>query len=83
VRRVAVERSGIHDTHMNQGSSGTSFLHKAGDDSNDHNDIWQDGVLLVDAGGAQWTTYFAAFQRQRAPTGDLGNPLPDAEPVGG
>ncbi|WP_144147432.1 DUF2278 family protein [Paraburkholderia sp. BCC1884] len=81
--REYTEGNGIHDTHMNQGSSGANFLHKAGDDHNDHNDIWQDGALLVDAGGAQWTAYFAAFQQQRVPTDDLGNPLPDAKPIGG
>lgn len=81
--REYTEGNGIHDTHMNQGSTGANFLHKAGNDSNDHNDIWQDGALLVDAGGAQWIAYFAAFQQQRVPTDDLGNPLPNAEPIQG
>ncbi|MDE1179756.1 DUF2278 family protein [Paraburkholderia sp.] len=74
------EGNGIHDTHMNQGSSG-SFLHRQGDDSNDHNDIWQDGALMVDLAGAQWAAYFAAFERQAVPTDALGNPLPDAGPI--
>jgi uncharacterized protein YukJ len=73
--------SGIHDTHMNQGSMGTHFKHVKGNDSTDHNDIWQDGGLLVDSGKSQWTAYFAVFEQQRVPTDDLGNPEPDAEPV--
>lgn len=79
--REYTEGSGIHDTHMNQGSTGAHFLHTAGNDSTDHNDIWQDGALLVDLGGAQWSAYFAAFQQQRVPTDNLGNPLPDAGPI--
>lgn len=38
---------GIHDTHMNQGST-KGFIHRSDDDSNDHNDIWQDGAVIVD-----------------------------------
>lgn len=49
--RTYVEGNGIHDTHMNQGSSGPHFLHRPGVDTNDHNDVWQDGALLVDLGG--------------------------------
>lgn len=43
--------------------------------AHDHNDIWQDGALLVDLGDQSWTAYFAAFQQQRVPTDGLGNPL--------
>ncbi|WP_323121009.1 DUF2278 family protein [Burkholderia alba] len=79
-RRYA-EGNGIHDTHMNQGSTGVHFQHRAGDDGNDHNDVWQDGALLVDLGGAQWAAYFAAFEQQAVPTDSLGNPLPGAGPI--
>ncbi|WP_420383424.1 DUF2278 family protein [Novosphingobium sp.] len=71
---------GIHDTHMNQGSVG-SYIHAADDDHNDHNDIWQDGALVVDLGEPEWTAYFAAFDQQLVPTTDLGNPEPDAKPL--
>ena len=73
--------SGIHDTHMNQGSRGAHFLHQAGNDSTDHNDVWQDGALLVNSGNSQWTAYFAAFEQQYVPTDDLGNPVASAQPV--
>lgn len=79
--REYTEGNGIHDTHMNQGSRGAHFLHRAGDDSTDHNDIWQDGALMIDLGGAKWAAYFAAFEQQAVPTDDLGNPLPGAGPI--
>ncbi len=72
--------AGIHDTHMNQGSTG-GFIHRADDDSNDHNDIWQDGAVFVDLGQPEWVAYFAAFQQQLVPTDDLGNPLPGATTI--
>ncbi len=71
---------GIHDTHMNQGSTG-GFLHRPGDDSNDHNDVWQDGALFVEVGGTGWAAYFAAFNQQFVPTDDLGNPTPGAATI--
>ena len=83
---------GIHDTHMNQGSTG-AYLNPADPDSSvqaqlnhvhpspDHNDIWQDGALLIDT-GTDWTAYFAAFAQQFLPTDDYGNPTSDARPVG-
>ena len=67
--------NGIHDVHLNQGSTG-GFVHHADDDSNDHNDVWQDGALLVDLGEPEWAAYFSAFNQQLVPTDDLGNPLP-------
>jgi uncharacterized protein YukJ len=70
---------GVHDVHMNQGSSGGFVNH--GNDSNDHNDIWQDGALMVDLGDAGWAAYFPAFQQQDVPTNDLGNPIADAHPI--
>jgi uncharacterized protein YukJ len=71
---------GIHDTHMNQGSTG-GFIHRAGNDHNDHNDIWQDGAVFVDIGEPEWAAYFAAFDQQLVPTDDLGNPTPGAKTI--
>jgi uncharacterized protein YukJ len=65
---------------MNQGSSG-SFLHRDVDDSNDHNDIWQDGSMFVDFGQPEWAAYLAAFNQQGVPTDDLGNPQPGARTI--
>jgi uncharacterized protein YukJ len=78
--RFYSEGDGIHDTHMNQGSK-KRFIHRQGDDSNDHNDIWQDGAVLVDIGEPEWAAYFAAFEQQLLPTDDLGNPKPGASPI--
>jgi uncharacterized protein YukJ len=64
---------GIHDVHMNQGSTG-SFVNNGVDDHNDHNDVWQDGAVLVDLGDPEWVGYFTAFTQQLVPTDDLGNP---------
>lgn len=71
---------GIHDAHMNQGSTG-GFIHRAGDDHNDHNDVWQDGAVFVDIGEPEWAAYFAAFDQQLVPTDDLGNPEPGAKTI--
>jgi uncharacterized protein YukJ len=65
---------------MNQGSAGR-FVHRDGDDSNDHNDVWQDGAMFVDVGEPEWAAYFAAFNQQLVPTDDLGNPQPGAETI--
>ncbi len=62
---------GIHDMHMNQGSSG-GFVN-AGDDHNDHNDTWQDGAVIVEMDDGDWGGYFTAFTQQAVPTDDLGN----------
>ncbi|MBB2926837.1 DUF2278 family protein [Paraburkholderia silvatlantica] len=78
--RFYSEGDGIHDVHMNQGSKG-EFIHKAGNDANDHNDIWQDGALLVDLGDPEWALYVAAFDQQYVPTDDLGNPTPNSQPI--
>jgi uncharacterized protein YukJ len=78
--RFYSEGNGIHDTHLNQGST-KGFIHRDGDDSNDHNDIWQDGAVVVDLGEAEWAAYFAAFNQQLVPTDDLGNPLPGATTI--
>jgi uncharacterized protein YukJ len=73
--RFYSEGNGIHDVHLNQGST-KSFIHRPGDDSNDHNDIWQDGAVMVDVGEPEWAAYFSAFNQQLVPTDDFGNPLP-------
>jgi uncharacterized protein YukJ len=78
--RFYAEGNGIHDTHMNQGSTG-GFIHREGNDSNDHNDVWQDGALFVDVGEPEWAAYFAAFDQQLVPTDDLGNPQPGAATI--
>jgi uncharacterized protein YukJ len=78
--RFYAEGDGIHDTHMNQGSTG-EFIHADGDDSNDHNDIWQDGAVMVDFGQPEWVGYFAAFNQQLVPTDSLGNPTAGAKTI--
>ena len=65
---------------MNQGST-KGFLHRPGDDGNDHNDVWQDGALFVRLGEGAWAAYFSAFTQQLVPTDDLGNPVPEASPI--
>lgn len=72
---------GIHDVHMNQGSSG-GFINDGIDDQNDHNDCWQDGAVLVDLGEPEWAGYFTVFTQQSVPTNDLGNPVPEGHPMG-
>ena len=71
--RFYSEGDGMHDIHMNQGS-GPPFLHRPGDDHNDHNDIWQDGAILVDRGTQGWAAYFSMFTGQTLDTDELGNP---------
>jgi uncharacterized protein YukJ len=71
---------GIHDVHLNQGST-KGFIHRPGNDSNDHNDIWQDGAVMVDSGEPEWAAYFSAFNQQLVPTDDLGNPKPGAATI--
>jgi uncharacterized protein YukJ len=75
--RFYTDGDGIHDVHLNQGST-KGFIHRPGNDSNDHNDVWQDGSLMVDQGDNGWAAYFSAFDQQLVPTDDLGNPLPGA-----
>lgn len=71
---------GIHDVHMNQGSQG-SFLNNGVDDHNDHNDIWQDGAVIVDTQQPELAAYFTVFTQQLVPTDKLGNPDADSHPV--
>lgn len=79
-RTYAPPDLGIHDIHMNQGSSG-SFVNNGRDDHNDHNDIWQDGAVLVDLGEPEWAAYFTAFMQQNVPTDKLGNPAGGSKPM--
>ena len=65
--------AGIHDIHMNQGSTGSHFQN-IGNDSNDHNDVWQDGAVLINYSDGTWAAYFTAFTQQVVPTDDMGNP---------
>lgn len=71
---------GVHDVHMNQGSSG-SYLNNGKDDHNDHNAIWQDGAVIVDSGNPECAAYFTAFTQQTVPTDNLGNPDPGSHPI--
>lgn len=70
--RTYIEGDGIHDIHMNQGSGG-NFVNDGVDNDNDHNDIWQDGAVLLDFGRPQWSAYFTTFTQQMVPTDNLGN----------
>jgi uncharacterized protein YukJ len=72
---------GVHDTHMNQGSTTDKFIHQPNNDRTDHNDVWQDGGLFVDVRQPEWAAYFAVFTQQLVPTDDLGNPAPGAAPI--
>jgi len=74
------EGGGIHDVHLNQGSK-SGFIHRPGDDSNDHNDVWQDGAVMINVGEPEWAAYFSAFNQQFVPTDDLGNPLPGSATI--
>ena len=73
--------SGIHDIHMNQGSGSQRFRNNGVNDHNDHNDIWQDGAVLVDLGPLGWAAYFTAFTQQTVPTDTLGNPTDGSHPL--
>ena len=72
---------GIHDVNMNQGSTSDAFLNNGRDDHNDHNDVWQDGAVLVDLNEPQWAAYFTAFTQQLVPTDELGNPSDDSHGI--
>jgi uncharacterized protein YukJ len=78
--RFFKEGGGIHDVHLNQGST-SGFIHRPGNDSNDHNDIWQDGAVMINVGEPEWAAYFSAFNQQFVPTDDLGNPLPGSATI--
>src|SRR6516164_7802783 len=78
--RKYTDGPGIHDVHMNQGSSG-SFVNDGVDDNNDHNDVFQDGAVLMNLGDDGWAGYFTAFTQQQVPTDKLGNPGDDSHPM--
>jgi uncharacterized protein YukJ len=78
--RKYTDGDGIHDVHMNQGSSG-EFLNNGRDDHNDHNDVWQDGGVIVDQGQPELAAYFTAFTQQFVPTDNLGNPKPGGHEI--
>ena len=79
--RKYTDGDGVHDVHMNQGSR-SSFLNNGKDNHNDHNDVWQDGGVIVDVGQPEFAAYFTAFTQQFVPTDGLGNPATHAHPVG-
>jgi uncharacterized protein YukJ len=76
--RFYQEGGGLHDVHMNQGSKGNKYFNHGVDFAHghliDHNDIWQDGAVLVDLGQSGWSAYFTAFTQQLVPTDNQGNP---------
>jgi len=84
--RFYEEGGGLHDVHMNQGSKGNKYVnHGVDHDAHgrliDHNDIWQDGAVLVDMGAAGWSAYFTAFTQQLVPTDNRGNPSPGSRGI--
>jgi|SRR5580698_5515907 hypothetical protein len=78
--RTYTDGNGIHDVHMNQGSQ-SSFVNNGVDDHNDHNDIWQDGAVIVDVGQPEMAAYFTVFTQQLVPTNELGNPQANSHEV--
>jgi uncharacterized protein YukJ len=62
--------NGVHNMHMNQGSSGKF---------QQYNGVYQDGGLIIHFPARnQWVAVFFAFQSQSFHTDDVhGNPLPD------
>jgi hypothetical protein len=78
--RKYTDGDGIHDVHMNQGS-GAPFLNDGEDNQNDHNDVWQDGGVIVELGKPEVAAYVTAFTQQLVPTDELGNPTDDSHPV--
>lgn len=47
----------------------------------DHNDVWQDGAVIVDLNQPELAAVFTAFTQQLVPTDDLGNPADDGHPL--
>jgi uncharacterized protein YukJ len=74
------EGNGVHDIHMNQGSTGSYVNHGPNDGNKERNQVWQDGAVVVQKPG-QWVGYFTAFTQQLVPTDDLGNPASDAHEI--
>lgn len=69
---------GIHDIHMNQGSTGKYLNPRGTNASPEHNDVWQDGAVLVDFGQDQWAAFFSVFTKQLVPTDNFGDPRDDS-----
>jgi uncharacterized protein YukJ len=70
---------GVHDVHMNQGSSGSYTNHSGGE----HNETWEDGAVLIQFRD-RWVALFTAFSGQEMPTDDVtGDPSAGAVPLGG
>jgi uncharacterized protein YukJ len=57
--------NGIHDIHMNQGSSGKYKK---------DNGVFQDGAIYIEYPDDKWRAFFFAFQSQTFVTDDKGNP---------
>ena len=73
------KQQGVHDIHMNQGSSG-SYSKSDG--------VHQDGALIIrysdptDANKVCWLGYFTVFQSQYYPTDDqTGLKMPNSQPI--
>ena len=64
--------AGIHDVHLNQGSTGSELS---------SNRIWQDGAVIVDFAGSGVSAYFTAFTQQLVPTDARGNPTTPSHPI--
>lgn len=62
---------GIHDIHMNQGNLGRYMK---------DNGIYTDGALIVEVDNCV-RAFFSAFQTQRLPTDNKGNPMPNARGI--
>ena len=62
---------GVHDVHMNQGSTGNQRSNNA---------LWQDGGLLLDL-QSECVACFSAFTKQFVPTDAEGSPTVSAEPI--
>ena len=61
-----VPGNGVHDIHMNQGSSGKYKK---------YNGIYQDGALFLSYPDNKWRAFFFAFQSQSFETDDHGHPV--------
>jgi len=78
--RKYIDGLGVHDVHMNQGSR-PPFLNNGIDDHNDHNDVWQDGAVIVDLDQPELAAYVTVFTQQMIPTDMMGNPTRDSHSV--
>ncbi len=72
---------GIHDIHMNQGSTG-KYINNGLNNQDERNAVWQDGAVVVDFGLPEWAAYFTVFTQQLVPTDALGNPVDASHHMG-